>query len=254
MTPTKRHPSFEKISFVSDAYLLQGVLHLPNAVRPPVVIGSHGLFSTGDSPKQFALAGKCNERGIAFFRFDHRGCGRSEGIFQEVTTLDARCTDLINAVEAVRARTDIGDKIGLFGSSMGGAVCIASAAAVGPDAIVTVAAPVRGSSVLEALEKSGANDLPEQRFASRYLRSDISDKLAGIHHILVFHGDADAVVPLPNAQEIFSNAREPKKLIVQKGGDHRMSNREHQRTFLAEAARWYRSCFDGGQLDAPGSS
>ena len=77
----------EPITFSSDGLLLEGRLHMPEAQHPPFVIGSHGLFSTGDSPKQLALARHLNAAGIAFFRFDHRGCGRSAGSFRKETTI-----------------------------------------------------------------------------------------------------------------------------------------------------------------------
>ena len=234
----------KKITFHSGNFLLKGVLHLPGIERPPVVVGSHGLFSSSSSPKQIKLARKCNACGIAFFRFDHRGCGQSEGNFKHVTSLEARCVDLTSAVKAIQSMADIGDKLGLFGSSMGGAVCISVANIIKVNALVTVAAPIRGSSVIEALKKSKDSNALPQPVVQHYLRSDISDKLAGLHHILIFHGEADAVVPVSNAREIFSKAGRPKKLIMQKNGDHRMSQKEHQENFINEAADWYKFCFE----------
>ena len=69
---------------MSENFLLRGMLHIPTDEKGPVVIGSHGLLSSGNSPKQIELAKRCGEFGIAFFRFDHRGCGKSEGVFKEV--------------------------------------------------------------------------------------------------------------------------------------------------------------------------
>ena len=91
----------KRITFLSGGFRLKGVLHLPSAENPPLVIGSHGLESSGDSPKQIALAEKCNKAGIAFFRFDHSGCGNSEGNFPEVTSLESRREDLISAYKTV---------------------------------------------------------------------------------------------------------------------------------------------------------
>jgi len=119
------------ISFVSGGFVLKGKLHLPEAHQPPVVIGSHGLYSSKDSPKQIALAGACNRLGMAYFRFDHRGCGSSQGEFVKVTSLASRCQDLKDAVEAVLKHEDTGRRIGLFGSSMGGTVSLSIAAELG---------------------------------------------------------------------------------------------------------------------------
>ena len=102
------------ITFESDGFFLKGMLHLPKTDLPPIVIGSHGLLSNSYSPKQIALARECNANGIAYFRFDHRGCGQSNGVFNEVTSLEGRHNDLISAIKTMQMRKDIGEKIGLF--------------------------------------------------------------------------------------------------------------------------------------------
>lgn len=234
----------KNITFSSNGFILRGTLHLPAIERPPVVIGSHGLFSSSSSPKQIALAKQCNACGIAFFRFDHRGCGQSNGIFKDVTSLEARCNDLISAIKIIQNRKDAGNRIGLFGSSMGGAVCLSVFAASDLYSIVTCATPVRSSSIIKSLEKPEDSDMLKKPFHKRYLESNISDKLSSAHHILIFHGDSDELVPPSNAKEIYEKAGDPKKLILQKSGDHRMSNKKHQENFVVESALWFKSCFD----------
>ena len=76
-------------------------------------------------------------------------------------------------------------------------------------------------------------------------RSDITDRLSSLHHILIFHGESDELIATANALEIYKRAGDPKKLIVLSGGDHRMSNPAHQETFIIEAVNWYKTCFDG---------
>ncbi|MBE9530900.1 MAG: alpha/beta hydrolase [Proteobacteria bacterium] len=235
----------KNITFSSNGFILRGTLHLPAAERPPVVIGSHGLFSSGSSPKQIALARQCYACDIAFFRFDHRGCGQSHGNFQDVTSLEARCNDMISAIKTIQNRKDTGNRIGLFGSSMGGTVCLSVFAESDAHSIVTCAAPVRSNSIIKKLEKSEDSNLLNPPFYKRYLDSDISDKLSSTHHILIFHGDSDDLVPPSNARVIYEKAGDPKKLIIQKHGDHRMSNKTHQENFVRESALWFKSCFDG---------
>ena len=233
----------KKISFKSNGFLIKGTLHLPELKCPPVVIGVHGLFSDSSSPKQIELAKKCNALNIAFFRFDHRGCGESEGVFRDVTSFDARQSDLINAVKTVYSRNDTGNRIGLFGSSLGGTLCISVANILKIEALVTFAAPVRSKPLIEALDKSNhLNNLPLS-FYKTNLNFDISDKLPDIHNILIFHGDSDKIVPLSDANEIYSKAGNPKKLIIQYQGDHRMSNKDHQTQFLNESALWFKKRF-----------
>ncbi|QTA87955.1 alpha/beta hydrolase [Desulfonema magnum] len=234
----------KKITFSSDGFLLNGTLHLPPVPRPPVVIGSHGLFSDGDSPKQIALAEACNQCGIAFFRFDHRGCGQSEGVFNDVTSLQARCNDLTDAIKILRSGNDTENRTGLFGSSLGGAACLTVASVLDVDSLVTVAAPVRITSDIEAInaiENSANSNMPDTLFYKKNLQFDISDKLSMIRNILIFHGDADDVVPVSHAREIWEKAGDPKKLIIQRQGDHRISDEIHQKEFIKETVSWFRT-------------
>ena len=228
------------IAFSSDGFKLKGMLHLPDNNLPPVVIGSHGLFSNSYSPKQIALARECNVQGIAYFRFDHRGCGQSDGVFNETTSLNGRSNDLISAVNTIQMRKDIGKKIGLFGSSMGGTVCISVADVLDIDVWVTYASPVRSSPVTTALEKSDNSEKIKALLDQKYLTWDISDQLKHLHHIFILHGDSDIIVPPTNAHEIYTKSNSPKKLIIQKGGNHLMSNKKHQKDFLREAIHWFK--------------
>ena len=149
-----------------------------------------------------------------------------------MTSLDARVRDLRSAISLVRKRKHVAGSIGLFGSSMGGATCLAAARSVSADALVTVAAPLRSTT----LRLPADTDFTE--FAHGF---DITDRLAGIRNIMIFHGDADGVVPFANAEELFQKAGCPKRLIRLKNGDHRMDNPQHQQRFMREASQWLAS-------------
>lgn len=232
-----------KIHFTSDGLRLHGTLHLPEAEKPPVIIGSHGFFSTGDSPKQMDLARHCVENGMGFFRFDHRGCGKSEGEFAAVTTFAGRCRDLAAAMDLVLARPDTGDAIALFGSSFGGAVVLETAAERDVYAVVTVAAPI----CLETIRPPGI-DTPEgakqlHGLDRKKLNFDVNNRLNHVRNLLIFHGDRDAVVPFSNALAIHEKAGHPKMLIRHENGDHPMSDPGHQQDFIRRAINWYREGF-----------
>lgn len=228
------------VTFSSQGDRINGYLHLPGTEKPPVVIGSHGLFSSGNSPKQIALAGKCAEAGIAYLRFDHRGCGRSEGDFKQVTSLAGRVADLASAIEAMQQHPEIGDAMAIFGSSMGGATGLSLASDHAIRAIVTVAAPLRSEPILRAGEKTGdLRGLPLS-FYQKQLNFDISAHLSGISNILIFHGDADETVPVADAYELHAKAADPKELVIQRGGDHSMSSLPHQVHFMKTAVSWFK--------------
>lgn len=231
----------QKIDFYADNFRLNGSLHLPNgasdARRIPVVIGSHGLLSDGESPKQKIIAERLNEHGIAFFRFDHRGRGKSDGNFATATTYAGRVSDLTAAISTVMEYPGIGKPVGLFGSSMGGAVCLGIAGALDIRTIVTLAAPIR----LEAIHIPPDIDKDPQFHGMKIeqMAFDVSGELEKIRNILIFHGDADEVVSYSNAEEIYEKTTHPKRLVRFPGGDHGISDPDFQETFLKETAAWF---------------
>lgn len=230
-------PTLEEITFTSDGYRLAGSLHLPDQPNPPFIIGCHGLLADRRSPKQIALAQACNRVGIAYLRFDHRGCGDSQGDFTTVTSLAARCRDLDQALATLRQRADLGPLLGLFGSSFGGTVVINLAAEQPVPALVTFAAPVESTSI----SRSAVTIEDETDTLGKALTFSIVDKLGSISNILIGHGQNDEIVPLEHAHRIHNLARAPKKLIIQEGGDHRMSNPIHQHTFAEQFVAWFQS-------------
>lgn len=229
-------PIIEELEFSADGLRLRGTLHLPESRPAPLVVGCHGLLSDRRSPKQIALAEACRRRGLAYFRFDHRGCGVSEGRLEADTSLEDRVSDLLHAVRHLYRRSDIRQRLGLFGSSMGGAVCLRAAAPSGAAALVTCAAPVRSRPLKAVFSFAGPDSRPAALLKREF---DLADDLPGVRNILVFHGDADDVVPVAHAHEIFQSAADPRRLIIQPNGDHPMSDPGHQRQFVAEAALWF---------------
>ncbi len=230
-----------QLTFFSDGLRLSGVLHLPGQLPAPFVVGCHGLLSDKESPKQIALAEGCNRSGLAYFRFDHRGTGESEGAFSEVTSLNARCRDLLAAVDMLESRDDTAHLHGLFGSSMGGAVVLAAAGELKPRRLVTLAAPIQSAPVVESIRQSDdplIHRIPK-RFFDKDLTFDISEKIAGLRHILIFHGEADTIVPPENARKLYAACGEPKRLILLENGDHRISTARNQEIFTRKTVAWF---------------
>lgn len=240
MVNSKKKSIIEEIVFSSDNFLLKGYLHQPPVDRPALVIGSHGLFSDKNSPKQIQLARQCNRNNIAYFRFDHRGCGQNKPPLEEVTSLEVRCTDLMAAAKMLRARNDIGIQLGLFGSSFGGVVCLATARHLKADAVVTWATPIRSTDIVQSKAHSvSREEMADPNHPFKKNPFDISNQLSGIQNIVVFHGSADETVPLSHAKEIYERVSQPKKLVVFSQSDHRMSNQAHQKDFIRAASAWF---------------
>ena len=234
------------ISFTSDGLQLSGVLHLPDHEPLAVVIGCHGLMADKKSPKQIELARGCTAIGMAYFRFDHRGCGDSEGIFENVTTLENRTSDLMAAVDSVSHALEKNMPIGLFGSSLGGTVCLKAAHHISPFSMVTLAAPVQSRSIQLPDDSPGSL---KKELAENRLVFNVSAAIGSLHHILIVHGSNDETVDIENAHRIYRLARDPKAQLILKDGDHRISSKAHQERFLRKTVQWFSDCYHD-QFDA----
>lgn len=239
-----QEPTLHAVSFTSQDLQLEGMLHLPpDPEGAPLVVGVHGLFSAVDSPKQVELAHACASRGIGYFRFSHRGCGNSEGEFARVTTLEGRCADLSDAVAAARREAPFGPLLGLFGSSLGGTVCLAMGRSLQAAATVTLAAPLRSAIIQRVVEEDDPvqSELPDWNPAA--LTFDVREKAAGLPNLLILHGDSDRVVRPSEAFRLYQLGGAPKRLIMLRDGDHRLSRPESQEKFQREVVNWFTSTF-----------
>lgn len=238
--PVNKLTGEHHLHFQVDGLRLSGILHIPEQPPAALIVGVHGLMADKTSPKQITLAGQVVARNMAYFRFDHRGCGESEGRFNEQTTLKNRRSDLIAAIHA--AQEMVGDRIpvGLFGSSLGGTICLTAAQQVNPFAIVTLAAPVRSRSI--QLPADSPDSLKDEIVGSR-LTFNIAEQIHAIHHILVIHGSADQTVPVENAHTIYRLSIHPKEEIIFSNGDHRVTNPSHQKRFIEASTGWFATCY-----------
>ena len=239
----------KQVSFTCDNMTICGVLHLPETPYPPLVIGSHGLEGTKDSAKQLILADLLPNLGIAFLRFDHRGCGKSHGVFETDTSLDKRAKDMVAGVNHVLKLGLTDTRIALFGSSLGGSTVIEAwarldAQGIAPLGGVVCATPII-SRTIKNIPLEGNQNRPALSidFFEKNLLFDLSARASKIHHLLVFHGSKDEVVPVENARKLFKLVLDPKEFVIHENGDHRMSDREHQRDFIQRTAMWFTNCF-----------
>lgn len=238
----------EQVNFTCDNMTLSGLLHLPGTPNPPFVIGSHGLEGSMDSAKQQFLAKFLPDLGIAFLRFDHRGCGKSQGRFQNDTSLDIRVRDLVAATTHVLTLGLTGDRFALFGSSLGGATAIEAwsrleSQGISPMGAVVCAAPII-SRTIKAIPFEGNDHRPALpfEFFQQNLLFDITGSAAKVHNLLIFHGSKDEVVPVKNAQMLFELALDPKEIVIHVNGGHRMSEKNHQMDFTQKTASWFKRC------------
>ncbi|WP_321493082.1 serine aminopeptidase domain-containing protein [uncultured Desulfobacter sp.] len=237
-------------SFTVDGFTLKGTLHLPDALMPPLVIGSHGLEGSRSSAKQMLLSKVLPANQIAFFRFDHRGCGESQGRFIDDTSLEKRSNDFCAAVGHILGMGVTSDRIALFGSSMGGATCINAwqdleHAGYRLQGAVLCASPVN-TKTIKRIPLAGNDKRPALSldFFKNNLLYDLSDQAKALHHVMIFHGRADEIVPVENAERLYAAMKEPKEMILHDGGDHQMTDRTHQQDFEQKMISWYKTVFN----------
>src|ERR1700691_5632617 len=118
--------SQDVVSFQSAGLRLHGVLSVPDGVRAgerrAAFLVLHGFGSNSESPTCITPARVLGEFGFVTLRFDMRGCGKSEGEFGRVICLE-QVEDTGTALDFLSHHPAVDpDRIGVIGSSFGGAV------------------------------------------------------------------------------------------------------------------------------------
>lgn len=117
------------INFFSEGSKIAGHLYLPNsetAISPAIIL-CQGFAGVKELLLP-AFARYFSERGYAVLCFDYRGFGESEGERGRLVP-EYQIRDIQNAITYLQSREDIDrEKIGLWGSSFGGANAIVTAA------------------------------------------------------------------------------------------------------------------------------
>jgi len=116
----------EVVSFQSAGLRLHGVVSLPDGLGPgerrAAFLVLHGFGSNSASSNCITPARVLNEFGYVTLRFDMRGCGKSEGEFGRIICLE-QVEDTGSALNFLARHGNVDpDRIGVIGSSFGGAV------------------------------------------------------------------------------------------------------------------------------------
>ncbi|MFN3265545.1 MAG: alpha/beta hydrolase [Deinococcales bacterium] len=252
------------LSFEVENQRLHGMLHLPQAGNQPhpCVLLLHGFTGNAlESHRLFILmARQLAENGIAAFRFDFRGSGNSEGVFEEMTP-SREVEDARAALRLLETRPDVlaRNRFGILGLSMGGMIAALTAGLESVKALClwAPAAPKimlwhdkgldNPASIRAAYAAgfAGAIFPPGVRFNAERGVLDFGGNpvssaffedtctLKPIESIknhkgasLVVHGDADPTVPWQIGQE-YAHALNTKLHIIQ-GGLHTFETLPHQ--------------------------
>ena len=119
------------VQFQSQGTTCRGVLRLPATAPHPVpaIVLCAGFSGTQDTPALRATAEMLSQAGFASLTFDYRHFGGSDGHPRQVLDLAGQQADIAAAVDCVRAHPGVDpDRIGLWGTSLGGGHAVVVAA------------------------------------------------------------------------------------------------------------------------------
>ncbi len=243
-------PSEERIKFTNRrGQRLCGIAHRPDRSAKAAAILCHGMGSSKESEKFIMLGRDLSARGVLALRFDFACSGESEGKFEEVT-YSGEAEDIAAAYDVV-AKSGV-EKIGVVGSSMGGTAALLFAAGGSPlAALATIAAPVHPEKFAERFlteqqrrEWRAVGFIVHQglRLNSTLLedveRIDVTAVARKISTpALVLHGDRDATVPVEEGRELYAGLAGPKRLVILRGADHRLTG-AHLQKAVDETSEW----------------
>lgn len=222
------------------------VLH--GELGPRVVVGCHGMLSSKDSRKLVRLSRALPEAGLPLLRFDFAGRGESQGSLYELS-ISREVEDLATVLDWLG--TQGVERVGLYGSSLGGAVVLLAAARdERVKAIATVAALAhprlmgeRNPEYEKAWVENGVletHDGPIGRgFYDDALQHEVVSAVAILRcPLLVVHGTADTVVPCSDSHDIAASAREARLELIE-GGDHELNQETVLRPLVREVTSFF---------------
>ena len=223
----------------------------------PTVVLMHGYG--GQKEDMLPLADHLAGLGYNLLLFDFRGRGGSGG---DVVTVGARERgDAAGAVDYLASRGDVDmRRVGLHGSSMGGAVAIMAGAADPRVAGVVAEAPFVDVPTEVGFSFERRIGLPAFPFAPITVAiaevragvriSDVSPLRAVVglagRPLLVVDDELDVTIAPGSAKAVFEAAREPKRYWPAPGAAHGRGHRDARGAFRAEVARFWAGVFEGG--------
>ncbi|MDH7578124.1 MAG: alpha/beta fold hydrolase [Bacillota bacterium] len=251
----------QRVSFSnSEKERLVGDLELPSESKPEwIIVICHGFLGTRQGGGRAVVLGeRLAGAGYGVLRFDFAGSGDSEGDFSSAT-LTKNVGDLCSALDFLESQGF--RKFLVFGRSFGGNAALAGAVRdprlhgvclwstpvemlpilhriVGEDLYQAL---LRGERVswsdgLRTFSKKGDFIRDLQKYQMRVLVAEIAPR-----PLLIVHGEADELVPVSEAEELFQAAGEPSELFLIPGGDHHLS--QHQEQATRATLTWLRRFF-----------
>ncbi len=218
---------------------LAAVVHVPQKAPAPVIVCSHGLLSSKDSPKYVAVGERMSDAGFCVVRFDFSGCGESPA--REGALIPARIRDLAAVLAFSRSERWSDGRIGLLGSSLGGYLSLLAANA-DPDGIAAVASWSAPFDLLEVRPGQGGTNAAEEQPAPATLRlgTPVSlESLDAARRVLLIHGRQDEIVAWEDSVRIYRRLKDPRELVILNTADHRFMDESWRKAATRISLDWF---------------
>jgi alpha/beta superfamily hydrolase len=253
----------EPAIFENHGQTIFGMVHIPEAPhRPPfpALVMLHGFTGHKIEPHQLLVkaARRFAAEGILTLRFDFRGCGESEGDFEDVT-IEGECSDALKAIEFARGRGDVrSDRVGLLGNSFGGSIAASVAGLPGSNlkCLILWAAVADPPRAFAAKATPGMIQQRGQRVINDYhgnaLSQRLIDELVNFKPldkvrsypgpVAIFHGDEDKSVSPEDASLYYKvlEHRGVTELHLIKGAGHTFASLAWERELITMTSRFLR--------------
>lgn len=228
-----------ELMIAADGIELSAAAHLPAELPAPVVVCSHGLLSAKESPKFVAIGEEMSKAGFCVLRFDFSGCGNSPP--REATGLiQARKHDLEAAIDFALKQPWSNGRIGLLGSSLGGFLSLLTASENPKliQAAVSWAAPFD----ISRIHKDTKHSQELQTAFPGGFGTGCPTSLTALSHaerVLLIHGQLDDVVSWKESVRIYKRLGEPKKFVLMRTADHRISDESWRKRAIRDSLDWF---------------
>jgi alpha-beta hydrolase superfamily lysophospholipase len=249
------------LGFSAGGYRLAASLDVPagapSGARLPAVLFCHGYTGNRVEAKRLfvLLARRLSARGIASLRFDHRGCGESDGDFLDFTAAGL-IEDVEAAVETFVALDCVdSSRVAVVGYSLGGVGAACALRRFGAFRTAVLWAPVARPVIIharlartaqyEGWRERGYVDDRGTRVSAGYLAhcEERLTPLAWVKDfagpILFLHGTEDTVVAPEHTREyVAARAHPGDEAVMLEGADHAFAGYDHIAMLLTRSEQW----------------
>lgn len=250
----QKNENRSQVTLISNGSKVFGVLHLPTIAqteRVPAVLFCHGFG--GNKSGRFRLSVKQAERlaekGIASLRVDFRGCGDSEGDFNEIT-VESQLEDAKIGADYLLNHPSIDyTRFGLLGRSLGGCLATYLASSLPHVKALALWAPVFDSTPWIAQYKTTNapvrffGEVLSQECITQLTTLSAKESLVSVATMPLFiaHGGQDERLGMYHYEQYLSNRQTIGlvEALFLPQSDHEFSNVDEQSVLLDATSSWF---------------